>query len=88
MKHKIHEKKLFYRRYLRNGKLLSDLEVVEDLNKSIHEMITISKNRYYDRLSNKLSDPKTSPKAYWSILKSFFGDKKVPVIPPLRCNNR
>ena len=51
-------------------------------------MISNSQSSYYDRLSKKLSDPKTSPKAYWHILKSFFGDKKVPIIPPLLYNNK
>ena len=33
-----------------------------------------------------LSNPKTSSKAYWSILKSFLNDKKIPIIPPLYRN--
>ena len=31
----------------------------------------------------KLSNPETSSKAYWSILKSFVNDKKIPIILPL-----
>ena len=38
-------------------------------------------------MSCKLSNSKTSSKSYWSILKTFFCDKKVPVIPPLLFNN-
>ena len=34
-----------------------------------------SKQNYYSRLSNKLLDGKTSPKLYWSILKSFLNNK-------------
>ena len=34
----------------------------------------------------KLSNPKTSSKAYWSILKSFVNDKKIPIILPLYQN--
>ena len=81
IKDKINEKNIFYRRYLQNGKLLSDFEIVENLNESINEMILNSKKSYYNRLSKRPSDPKTSPKAYWSILKSFFGHKKLPIIP-------
>ena len=88
IKNKIDKKNQLYRRYLQGGKLFSDLEVVNDLTMSINEMILASKNCYYDRLSKKLNDPKTSPKAYWSILKSFFGDKKVPIIPPLLYNDK
>ena len=42
-----------------------------------------SKHNYYSRLSNKLLDSKTSPKLYWSILKTFVNNKKIPCIPPL-----
>ena len=35
-----------------------------------------SKIKYYSRLSYKRLDSKTSPKSYWSILKTFLNDKK------------
>ena len=34
----------------------------------------------------KLSNPETSSKAYWSILKSFVNDKKIPISLPLYHN--
>ena len=34
----------------------------------------------------KLSNPETSSKAYWSILKCFVNDKKILIIPPLYHN--
>ena len=46
-------------------------------------LIDESKNQYYTRLSHKLLDPKTSQKSYWSILKTFLNNKKIPCIPPL-----
>ena len=42
-----------------------------------------SKNNYYSKLSQKLSNKATSSKAYWSILKTFLNDKKIPCIPPV-----
>ena len=33
-------------------------------------------------------NPLTSTKTYWSILKSFFSNKKIPCIPPLFHQNR
>ena len=36
----------------------------------------------------KLSDLKASAKTYWSILKSFYNDSKIPLIPPLLVNNK
>ena len=32
-------------------------------------------------------DPTTSPKAYWSILKTVLNNKKIPCIPPIYHNN-
>ena len=32
-------------------------------------------------------DPTTSRKAYWSILKTFLNNKKIPCIPPIFHNN-
>ena len=46
-----------------------------------------SQKSYYEKLNSKLNNPKTSPKAYWSILKSLYCDKKIPVIPPIFYNN-
>ena len=36
----------------------------------------------------QLNNPKTSAKTYWSILKTFYNGKKIPVIPPLLINNK
>ena len=47
-----------------------------------------SKEQYYTRISTKLMDPTTSPKAYWSILKIVLNNKKMPCIPPVYHNNK
>ena len=36
----------------------------------------------------KLNDPLTSPKAYWPILKTFYSDTKIVLIPPLITHSR
>ena len=41
------------------------------------------KNKYYSKVAKKLLDPSTSPKTYWSILKTFLNNKKIPVIPSI-----
>ena len=38
-------------------------------------------------MTNKLTNAKKSSKAYWSVLKSFLNNKKIPVIPPLFYEN-
>ena len=46
------------------------------------------KKEYYDQLSKKPNDSLTSPKAQWSILKSFYSRTKIPLIPPLVIDNK
>ena len=36
----------------------------------------------------KLSDPSTSPKCYWTLLKTLLNGKNIPCIPPLFHDNK
>ena len=87
IRNRIDQKNNLYQKYLRNGKNITDLVSVNEACISLNKMIQDSKNAHFNRLSKKLSNPKTTPKAYWSILKSFYSDKKIPIIPPLVHNN-
>ena len=87
IKNKINFKNDLYKNFLRNGRSHDDFYKIREACNSVNQSIIESKNAYYNRLSRKLNNPKTSSKAYWSILKSFFCDKKIPVIPPLFINN-
>ena len=46
-----------------------------------NKTIENAKSECYSKLSTKFSNPETSSKAYWSILKSSVNDKKIPIIP-------
>ena len=46
------------------------------------------KSKYYSQVAKRLLDPSTSPKMYWSILKTFLNNKKIPVIPPTFHDNK
>ena len=39
-------------------------------------------------LQKKLNNPLLQAKTYWLILKTFYNDKKVPLIPPLLIDNK
>ena len=52
------------------------------------ELVCKSKDDYHKQLARKLTNPKTSSKTYWSILKTFYNGRKVPLIPPLVINNK
>ena len=49
----------------------------------VSELVDNAKNNYYDKLANKLSNPLTSSKTYWSMLKTFCNNNKIPLIPPI-----
>ena len=59
-----------------------------DLCIEISNLITKSKEKYYQRNNAKLNDPSLSNKTYCSILKTLHNGKKVPIIPPLFINSK
>ena len=86
IKRKISQKNDLYKHYVCNGKKNSDHQQVLTAGNELKSLINKSKSAYYCRLSNKLSNPKTHPKVYWSILKSLFSNRKTPKIPPILFN--
>ena len=46
-----------------------------------------SKEQFYFPILNKLMDPATSSKVYWSILKTFLNNKNILCIPPIYHND-
>ena len=73
---------------MRHQTQISSLLKVEDLRNEISNLITKSREKYYQRIKAKLNGPSLSNKTYWSILKTFYNGKKVPIIPPLFINNK
>ena len=61
---------------------------LENVISEVSDLIFNRKNVYYNQLAQKLNDPKTSSKTYWSILKTFYDGKKVPLIPSLFIKNK
>ena len=61
---------------------------IQTLSTEISDMILKRKEKFYHYLSLKLNNPNISAKACWSILKSFYNDTKVALIPPLLVNNK
>ena len=52
-------------------------------NQDDFQVIGVSKQNYYLRLSAKLTKFHKSSKAYWSLTKTFLNNKKIPLITPL-----
>ena len=52
----------------------------------VSQLIEKSKDEYYYRLGKRLNDPNTSAKSYWTILKTFYNKRKIPLIQQLLVN--
>ena len=88
IKSKIKRKNLLFKQYIQNGRFESDFVFIENLITEINELISSTKNLYYENLAKKLNNPLLQAKTYWSILKSFCNKKKIPIIPPLLVDNK
>ena len=75
----IQDKNEAYKRFKRSNNNSQYFENFQSLQNLLGVSIEASKERYYSRLSMKLMEPLTSPKTYWSVLKSFHNNKKYPV---------
>ena len=87
IKTKIQQCDNIYKNYLRSSKNNQDFKC---LLSAVDVSNTICKRRsdYYNQLAQKLIDPTTSSKTFWSILKTFVNGKKIPLIPPLNVGNK
>ena len=82
------QKNLAFKSYCYSNKSMFLFEKFKALEYQLNISIVESKENYYTKLSNRLADPVTSPKTYWSILKTFLNNKKIPCIPPLFHENK
>ena len=88
IKSKIKTENLLFNQYIQNGRFESDFVFIENLITEINQLISSTKNLYYENLAKKLNNPLLEAKTYWSILKSFYNEKKIPIIPPLLVGNK
>ena len=72
-----------YREYLKKGTQQVDYIKLQNTITELSELISTRKDDYNLHLANKLIDPTTSSKTYWSILKTFYYCRKIPIITPL-----
>ena len=88
IKLKIKAKDNMYNKYLQNGRFESDFVLLETLITELNELIVTTKALYYENLGKKLNNPLVQAKTYWSIMKTFYNGKKIPLIPPLLVNDK
>ena len=87
VKTKIKFKNQLYNTYMKNGYKDNDYNMLHEAINEVSKIISKRKEEYHYHLASKLNNPSTSAKTYWSILKTFYNGKKVPLIPPLQIGN-
>ena len=88
VKKKIMHKKYACKSLNANKKNYDAYLKLQTISTELSEMILKRKEDYYCVLSDKLNDPHTSAKSYWSILKTLYNGKKIPLIPPILISNK
>ena len=87
IKSKIKTKNLLFKQYIQNERFESDFVFLQALITEINELISSTRNVYYENLAKKLNNPLLQIKTYWSILKTFYNEKNISLIPPLLADN-
>ena len=68
---------------MQNERFERDSGFFKHLITELNELISSAKSLYYEYLAKKWNNPLLQAKTYWSILKTFYNNKKIPQIPPL-----
>ena len=79
IKRKITDKKVKCKSFNSNNKNYDAYLKLQTISTELSEMILKRKDDYHCQLSDKLSDPDTSGKAYWYNLKTLYNGKKIPL---------
>ena len=77
-----------YRDYLNNSQTKADYMYVQHVMTEVSQLVSESKDEYYNKLVMKLNNHKTSSKTYWSISKTFYNGRIIPIISPLLNDGR
>ena len=72
-----------YRKWVNRGRNPHDRDAVRKVQNDTNKLIKEAKLTYYSILGNKLSDPKTGQKDFWSAYKNLINKKRNTNIPPI-----
>ena len=61
---------------------------MSSLQQRLRDLIDVSKQKYFLRLTSKLTTIQKSTKAYWALLNFVLNNRKIPVILQLFHNNK
>ena len=74
--------------HVKNSKNAHDYQNLQFAITELSGYITERKNESYFQLNQSLNNPAASTKMNWTILKTFYSGKEIPLIPPLVINDQ
>ena len=79
--------KIKFKNQLYNQLYGSDYNMLQEVINEVSKIVSRRKEKFCYHIASKLNNPSTSVKTCWSILKTFYNIKKVPLIPLLQIGN-
>ena len=76
-----------YRKWIMRGRNPNDHNKVREVQNATNKLIREAKHSYFEKLGDKLSDPQTGQKTFWTAFKRITNKKKLTNIPPIFDNN-
>ena len=83
----IQEGTLLLETFRNNRNNVEIITCINNLKDRLALLINTAKQNYYSTIVEKLQKTQRSSKAYWSLLKIFINNEKIPLIPPLYHKN-
>ena len=71
-KYEIETRNLLFKQYIQHGRLKSDFLYLETLLTEINELISSTKNLYYENFAKNLNNVLLQRETYWSIIIKHF----------------
>ena len=84
----LQDKNKLYKDFQRSNTSAQLLNKLNHLQEQLNFLINRSKQYYYARMTKKLTNVNKNCKAYWSLLRRFLKNRKIPLIPPLFHENK
>ena len=84
----LRKNKRVYKRWVFRGRKQSEKALVNQTQCATNKIITNAKSRYLTNLGNKICDPNTGPKCFWTAFNKLLNKKKITNIPPLIENEK
>ena len=73
----------FYKKFFRKSNNMYHHYAFKNPQNDLNQSIQIEKQNYVNKITQRLEDPNTSSKCYWSLLKALLNGKKIPCNSPL-----